>query len=101
MRRVAHSTNKEPPGDARGEEAVQGWVSACHSCTLTVVHGCTHEEVKRVRAQIMLLGTEAVQVTRPKFGKLGNAPDHHDPSISCLKGGAVSMSKLRDCHSES
>jgi hypothetical protein len=40
-----------------------------------------------VRAQIMLLWLEAVQVTRPKFGKLGDALDHHDPSISCLKGG--------------
>jgi hypothetical protein len=91
---------EEPPGDARGMEAVHGWVSACHSCNLTEVHrqGCSHAEAERVRAPIMLLGTEAAQITKPKLSKLGDALDHHDPLINCLKGGPVRVSKLRDCH---
>jgi hypothetical protein len=103
MRRDAPRRAEEPPGDARGKEAVQGWVAACHSCSrLADVRrqGCSHAEAERVRAPIMLLGTEAAQITRPKLGKLGDAIDHHDPLISCLKTGPVRVSKLRDCHSK-
>jgi hypothetical protein len=100
MQRAAPRTCEEPPADARGEEAVHGWVSACHNCTLAEVQrqGCLHEEAERVRAPIMLLGTEATQITQPKLGKLGDALDHHDPLISCLKAELVRVSKLRDCH---
>jgi hypothetical protein len=51
-----------------------------------------------VRAPIMMMGTEAAQITQPKLSKLGDALDHHDPFISCLKAGPVPVSKLRDCH---
>jgi hypothetical protein len=100
MQRAAPRRAKEPPGDARGKEVVHGWVSACHSCTLTDVRrqGCSHAEAERVRASIMLLGTEAAQITQPKLSKLGDALDHHDPLINCLKAGPVPVSKLRDCH---
>jgi hypothetical protein len=100
MQRAVPRRGEEPPGDARGEEAVHGWVAACHSCNLTDVRqqGCSHAEAERVRAPIMLLGTEAAQITQPELSKLGNALDHHDPLISCLKGGPVPVSKLRDCH---
>jgi hypothetical protein len=100
MPRGAPRRAEEPPGDARGKEAVHGWVAACHSCNLTEVQqqGCSHAEAERVRAPIMLLGTEAAQITQPKLSKLGDALDHHDPLISCLKAGPVRVSKLRDCH---
>jgi hypothetical protein len=100
MLRAAPRKAEEPPGDARGKEAVHGWVAACHSCTLTEVRwqGCSHAEAERVWAPIMLLGTEAAQIIQPKLSKLGDAFDHHDPLINCLKGGPVSVSKLRDCH---
>jgi hypothetical protein len=100
MQRAAPRRAKEPPGDARGKEAVHGWVSTCNSCNLTDVRqqGCSHAEAGRVRAPIMLMGTEAVQITQPKLGKLSDALDHHDPLVSCLKAGPVRVSKLRDCH---
>jgi hypothetical protein len=100
MQRATPCRAEEPPGDARGNEAVHGWVAACHSCHLTEAQrqGCSHGEAERVRVPIMLLGTEAAQITQPKLSKLGDALDHHDPLISCLKGGPVRVSKLRDCH---
>jgi hypothetical protein len=46
MQRAAPRRAEEPPGDARGKEAVHGWVSACNSCNLTDVRqqGCSHAE---------------------------------------------------------
>jgi hypothetical protein len=100
MQRATPCRAEEPPVDARGKEAVHGWGSACHSCNLTEAQrqGCFHGEAERVQAPIMLLGTEAVQITQPKLGKLSDALDHHDPMISCLRAGPVRVSKLRDCH---
>jgi hypothetical protein len=101
LRRAApRSAAEEPVEDARGKEAVHSWVPACHNCTLSGVlqGGCKHAEAERIQVPIMMLGTEAVQITRPKLGKLSDALDHHDPWISCLKGGPVRVSKLRDCH---
>jgi hypothetical protein len=100
MPRGAPRRAEEPPGDARGKEAVHGWVAACHSCNLTEVQrqGCSHADAERVRAPIMLLGMEAAQITEPKLSKLGDALDHHDPLIGCLKAGPVRVSKLQDCH---
>jgi hypothetical protein len=100
MERATPCRAKEPPGDERGKEAVHGWVAACNSCNLTDVRqqGYSHAEAERVQAPIMLMGTEAVQITQPKLGKLGDALDHLDPLISCLKAGPVRVSKLRDCH---
>jgi hypothetical protein len=60
--------------------------------------GFSHGGAERVRAPIMMMGTEAAQITQPKLSKLGDALDHHDPFISCLKAGPVPVSKLRDCH---
>ncbi|GAQ87643.1 hypothetical protein KFL_003670040 [Klebsormidium nitens] len=90
----------EPAEDARGEDAIQGWVPACHSCKLSETRqgGCRHAEAGRVQVPVMLLGTEALQITKPKLGKLADALVHHDPWISSLKGGLVRVSKLRDCH---
>lgn len=100
MLRAVPRRGEKPPGDARGKEAVCGWVAVCHSCTLTEVRrqGCSHAEAERVRAPIMLLGTEAAQITRPRLSKLGDALDYQDPLINCLKAGPVPVSKLRDCH---
>jgi hypothetical protein len=101
LRRAAPcSAAGEPAEDARGKDAVHGWITACHSCTLGGGRqgGCDHAEAERVRVPIMLLGTEALQITKPKLGKLADALVHHDPWISSLKGGLVRVSKLRDCH---
>ncbi|GAQ85448.1 hypothetical protein KFL_002360010, partial [Klebsormidium nitens] len=90
-----------PPTEARGKEAIRGWVDACTSCSmasLAAVGGrCEHGEALRVRTPVMLLTTEAVQVTKPKLARLSDAHAVHDPLVTSLDR-PVPVSKLRDCH---
>jgi hypothetical protein len=90
-----------PPTEARGKEAIRGWVDACTSCSMASLAAaggrCEHGETSRVCAPVVLLTTEAVQVTRPKLARLSDAHAVHDPLVSSLDR-PVSLSKLRDCH---
>ncbi|GAQ89497.1 hypothetical protein KFL_005300010 [Klebsormidium nitens] len=90
-----------PPAEARGKEAIRGWVDACTSCSLAalaVARGrCEHEEALRVRTPVMLLTTEAVQVTKSKLARSSDAHAVHNPLVTSLDR-PVPVSKLRDCH---
>jgi hypothetical protein len=80
------SERQTPPGGARGKDAVHGWVAACLSCTLGLVakSGCLHGEEGRVECPAMLLGTGAVQLTKPKLRRLSDATNFHDPWVTSL-----------------
>jgi hypothetical protein len=100
-RQPVFATIEEPPLDARATQAIRCWVSACSSCTLQLAEargGCPHEAHGRVEVPVMLEGTEAIQVTRPKMGQLSDQGKYHDPWVRRLKGGPIRASKLRDCH---
>jgi hypothetical protein len=88
-----------PPADAHGKDAVHGWVAVCSSCTLGSVarEGCLHGIEGQVECPVMLLGTEAVQLTKPKLGRLSDAANFHDPWVISLCS-LVRVSKLSDCH---
>ncbi|GAQ92845.1 hypothetical protein KFL_011640030, partial [Klebsormidium nitens] len=90
-----------PPAEARGKEAIRGWVDACTSCSVASLAalngGCEHGEASKVRTPVMLLTTEAVQVTKPKLARLSDAHAVHDPLVTSLDR-PVPVSKLRDCH---
>jgi hypothetical protein len=58
---------------------------------------CSHGIEERVECPVMLLGIEAVQLTKPKLGRLSDAANFHDPWVTSL-GSPVRVSKLRDCH---
>jgi hypothetical protein len=45
----------------------------------------------------MLFGTEAVELTKPKLGRLSDAANFHNPWVTFLHS-PVWVSKLRDCH---
>jgi hypothetical protein len=100
---TVHNVRSERPtphaNDACGKDAIRGWVPACSSCTLSSVRmgGCSHGIEERVECPVMLLGTEAVQLTKPKLGRLSDATNFHDPWVTSL-GSPVRVSKLRDCH---
>jgi hypothetical protein len=93
------SKRPTPPADAHGKDAIHGWVVACSTCTLSSVakSGCSHGNGERVECPVMLLGTEAVQLTKPKLGRLSDAANFHDPWVSSLHS-PVRVSKLKDCH---
>ncbi|GAQ93643.1 hypothetical protein KFL_017510010, partial [Klebsormidium nitens] len=95
------SESPKPSPDARGKDAIHGWVTTCSSCTLESVAfrgGCNHGEEERIMSPVMLIGTEAVQLTKPKLARLSDAPNFHDPWVTILRGGPVRVSRLRDCH---
>ncbi|GAQ93518.1 hypothetical protein KFL_016050010, partial [Klebsormidium nitens] len=91
----------QPPTEARGREAIRGWVDACTSCSLAalaVAGGrCKHREASRVRAPVMLLSTEAVQVSKPKLARPSDAHAVHDPLVTSLRS-PVPVSELCKCH---
>jgi hypothetical protein len=75
-------------------------VDACTSCLIGLMAAggrCEYGEASRVRAPVMLLMTEAVQVTKPKLARLSDAHAVHDPLVTSLDR-PVPVSKLRDCH---
>ncbi|GAQ81199.1 hypothetical protein KFL_000730340, partial [Klebsormidium nitens] len=90
-----------PPTEARGKEAIRGWVGACTSCSMASLASmsgrCEHGEASRVRSPVMLLTTEAVQVTKPKLARLSDSNAVHDPLVTSLDR-PVHVSRLRDCH---
>ncbi|GAQ93077.1 hypothetical protein KFL_012860010, partial [Klebsormidium nitens] len=87
-----------PAAEARGKEAIRGWVDACTSCSLASASDrCEHGEASKVRAPVMVLQTEAVQVTKPKLARLSDAHTVHDPLVTSLDR-PVHVSRLRDCH---
>jgi hypothetical protein len=83
---VQRSERSTPPADARGKDAIHGWVTACSSCTLSSVarSGCSHGIEERFECPVMLLGTEAVQLTKPKLGRMSDAANFHDPWVTSL-----------------
>ncbi|GAQ84964.1 hypothetical protein KFL_002150010, partial [Klebsormidium nitens] len=89
---------------SRELDAIHGWVDACCSCklsSLAAVGACKHgreEEERRLKAPVMLLSTEAIQLTKPKLARLSDAPNFHDPWVTALGGPPVRVSKLRDRH---
>jgi hypothetical protein len=90
-----------PPAEARGKEAIWGWVDACTSClmaSLASMSGrCEHGEASRVWSPVMLLTTEAIQVTKPKLTRLSDSHAVHDPLVTLLDR-PVHVSRVRDCH---
>jgi hypothetical protein len=90
-----------PPTDARGKEAIRGWVDACTCCRLASLAAasgqCEHGEASRVRVPVMLLTTEATQITKPKLARPSDAHAVHDPLVTSLDR-PVHTSKLTHCH---
>jgi hypothetical protein len=58
---------------------------------------CEHGKASRVRSPVMLLTTEAVQVTKPKLAQMSDSNAVHDPLVTSLDR-LVHVSRLRDCH---
>jgi hypothetical protein len=90
-----------PPTEARGKEAIRGWVDACTSCSMASLAAaggqCEHGEALRVRAPVMLLTTKATQVSKPKLARPSDAHAIHDPLVTSLDR-PVSVSELCKCH---
>ncbi|GAQ88268.1 hypothetical protein KFL_004140040 [Klebsormidium nitens] len=98
--RPAEPEGTVPPLDARGKEAIHGWVAACSSCTLSSLKAegaCAHAVHERAQCPVMLLTTEAIQVSKPKLARPSDASTVHDPLVTCLQS-PVPLSELRDCH---
>ncbi|GAQ83652.1 hypothetical protein KFL_001560190 [Klebsormidium nitens] len=98
--RPAEPEGAVPPLDACGKEAIHGWVAACSSCTLSslkIEGACAHALHERAQCHMMLLTTEAVQVSKPKLARPSDASTVHDPLVTCLQF-PVPLSELRDCH---
>jgi hypothetical protein len=76
-----------PPADARGKKAIRGSIDKCTSCNLasSAAGGCSHGEASRVYAPVMLLSTQATQVTKPKLARLSNAPSFHNLLLTSLE----------------
>ncbi|GAQ90555.1 hypothetical protein KFL_006550050 [Klebsormidium nitens] len=90
-----------PSTDARGKDAIHGWVAACSNCKLSFLAAggaCKHEKERHSKVPVMLLSTEATQVSKPKLARLSDAPNFHDPWVTALSGSPVRVSRLRDCH---
>lgn len=90
-----------PPADAWGKDAIHDWVAACSSCSLSSLAAlgpCEHGKERHLKAPVMLLSTEAIQLSKPKLARLSDAPNFHDPWVTALGGPPVRVSKLRDCH---
>jgi hypothetical protein len=58
---------------------------------------CKHGKASRVCAPVMLLTTEAVQITKPKLARLSDSHNVHDPLVTSLDR-PVHVSRLQDCH---
>ncbi|GAQ77639.1 hypothetical protein KFL_000010870 [Klebsormidium nitens] len=90
---VAPTMRPAPPVDARGKDAIHGWVLACFECPLAS-NECAHGEGSRVHCPVMLIGTEAVQISKPKLARLSDAPTFHDPLVTALRGAPIRVSEL-------